>query len=66
MKIMRFPDVAEATGLSRPSIWRLERKGDFPGRVQLGGNAVGWLSEEVEEWIESRPRVDRRQAVETA
>lgn len=51
-------------GLKRLTIWRLERKGDFPKRLQLtggggGGGAVGWLEHEVEEWIKNRPTVRR-------
>lgn len=56
-RLLRVDDVCELTGLSRTTIWRRERKGDFPGRVRLGPNSVGWRAGEVEEWIESRPRV---------
>ena len=59
MKIIRLPEVRERTGLSRSSIWRLENKeGDFPSRRKLGDGAVGWIEEEVEEWIRSRPKVN--------
>jgi len=44
------------TGLSRTTLWRLERAGAFPTRVQLGANSVGWRAEEVKAWIEGRPR----------
>ena len=30
LKLLRFPMVRERTGLSRSTIWRLERCGDFP------------------------------------
>jgi len=50
------------TGLSRATQARLEAAGQFPGRVQLGPNSVGWIEEEVEQWIESR-RVRRRASV---
>ena len=56
MKILRIRNVTEATGLSRTTLWRLERRGDFPRRVRLGPNSIGWIETEVEEWIESRPR----------
>lgn len=55
-RIMRQDEVEQATGLSRTTIWRMERRGDFPPRRKLSGNAVGWLASEVEDWIESRPR----------
>ena len=54
--ILRVSEVARRVGLSRTTIWRRERSGDFPLRIRLGGRSVGWLDSEVEEWLESRPR----------
>ncbi len=56
MNILRTRDVTRVTGLSRTTVWRLERAGKFPPRMRLGENSVGWLEEEVQSWIESRPR----------
>ena len=33
---------------------RLEKAGQFPKRVQLGPNRVGWLESEVLEWLNER------------
>jgi prophage regulatory protein len=55
MRVLRIDDVMQRTGLSRPTIWRRERLGAFPRRRKLGGNAVGWLEHEVDQWIESLP-----------
>jgi prophage regulatory protein len=55
-RLLRVGEVTEMTGLSRTTIWRRERKGEFPQRVKLGPQAVGWRADEIEEWIESRPR----------
>jgi len=57
MKLLRTRHVVELTGLSRVTIWRLEQRGEFPRRRQLGRNSVAWLDTEVREWIEARPRV---------
>ncbi len=56
MQILRTHDVLELTGLSRTTIWRLERGGRFPTRFRLSENSVGWDKDEVLEWIKSRPR----------
>jgi len=37
-------------------IARLEAAGRFPRRIQLGQCRVAWFAEEVEEWIDARPR----------
>lgn len=35
-------------------ILRLEKRGLFPRRVQVGANRVAWLLSEVEEWVAAR------------
>jgi hypothetical protein len=35
---------------------RLEKRGEFPQRRQLGAGRVAWDEEEIEEWIRSRLR----------
>lgn len=53
-RILRAQEVQTMTGLSRTTIWRLENKGQFPRRVSLGGNRVGWKSSDVAKWIDER------------
>lgn len=53
-KILRWPEVNAATGLSRSTIWRMEQLKQFPARRMIGQKNVGWLSSEVSEWIQSR------------
>jgi prophage regulatory protein len=52
--IMRLPEVMQAVGMSRPSIYRLMKLGKFPQQMKLGVSAVGWLQTEVQEWFEER------------
>ena len=56
-EIFRFPSIHKATGLSRTTIWRLERAGLFPRRRQLSPNTVGWPRAEIEEWLATRSLV---------
>ena len=37
-------------------IARLEAAGQFPKRVRLGACRVAWFAEEIQEWIDTRPR----------
>ena len=50
----RFPEVSSRVGLSRATIWRLEREGKFPRRRRISGNAVAWLNTEIDDWMSSR------------
>ena len=56
LKLLRFPAVRERTGLSRSTIWRLERVGAFPRHRRISANAVAWLEDDVMAWIESKMR----------
>ena len=50
--------VKELVLYSPQHIARLEAAGHFPKRVKLGVNRVGWLEEEVLDWLQSR--IDER------
>lgn len=56
-RLLRTPEVVDRTGLGRTTLWRLERRGEFPRRRQVLANVVGWREEEVDEWIAGRPVV---------
>ncbi len=51
IKILRLPSVIELTGLSRSTIYLRVSKGEFPAPVSLGGRAVGWVEDEVIQWL---------------
>ena len=54
LKLLRFPAVRERTGLSRSTIWRLERYADFPKHRRISANVVAWVEAEVMSWIHSK------------
>jgi len=55
-RFLRFREVARRVGLSRSSLWRMEREGRFPQHHTLSANSVGWWEPDVEEWLRSRRR----------
>jgi len=52
--IWREPRVKKETGLSKSTRWRLEKRGEFPQKVNLGPRATGWIAAEVLEWLEKK------------
>lgn len=60
MQIGRLADVLSMTQLSRMTIDRLEKAGNFPQRIKLGRQATGWDLDEVQKWLDERPRGIRR------
>ncbi len=55
-KLLTQKQVVDLVGLSRTTIWRLERAGQFPRRLQVSTKAVRWNQSEILDWINSRPR----------
>ncbi|MFO6466237.1 helix-turn-helix transcriptional regulator [Jannaschia sp. KMU-145] len=54
MRILSKRQVKELVLYSPQHIARLEKAGQFPKRVQLGPNRVGWVEGEVLDWLEKR------------
>lgn len=53
-RIMRLPQVQAATGFGRAWIYELMSEGKFPKARKIGARAVGWDSQEVEQWVADR------------
>jgi prophage regulatory protein len=60
-RIIRKPELFNKIPLSDATIWRREKMGDFPKRIRLGGNSVGWFENEVDEWLAAKS-ADRHSA----
>jgi prophage regulatory protein len=54
--ILRIADVTARTGLSRVSIWRKVRAGQFHAPLEISSNTIGWPESEIAEWQSTRPR----------
>ena len=52
--IIRLPRVKAKSGLCRTGIYDGMAEGTFPQSVPLGPRAVGWIEDEVDEWVEAR------------
>ena len=51
LRIMRLDEVKKITGLSKASIYRFEKNGDFPKKVNIGKRSVGWFENEIEDFL---------------
>ena len=53
-RLIRLKEVQHRVGLGRSTIYRWMAEGKFPKPVQLGGYAVAWAQEDIENWILAR------------
>jgi prophage regulatory protein len=49
--ILRLPAIKARTGLSRATIYARMAQGTFPKQVSLGERCVGWIEDQIEEWL---------------
>lgn len=54
LAILRRHQVEARTGLSRSAIYALMARNQFPKPVKLTAKAVGWRSDLIEAWLQSR------------
>ena len=56
MRIVRFRELSERKGItwSRTHVDREEKAGRFPQRIRIGTNSVGWVEDEVDQWLAER------------
>lgn len=55
VRLLRLSQVLDKLGISRSTLYRLEDAGILPKRRRISENAVGWVEEELDEFIASRP-----------
>ena len=54
MRLLSKKEVRAKVLYSPAHIARLEAQGQFPKRVRLSVGRVGWVDEEVDDWIKAR------------
>jgi prophage regulatory protein len=54
-KIVRMDELITILGLSRATVNRYRKAGNFPKPIELGPHSIGFKREEIDAWIASRP-----------
>ena len=52
--LIRRSDLPARLGVSDTTVWRLERSGVLPARVQISQRAVGYRESDIAAWLEAR------------
>lgn len=55
--IISIDDAIKLTTLSKSTIYRSIKNGDFPIPISITSNRSGFIYQEIIDWIRSRPRV---------
>ena len=54
-RTLKRKEVLGLVSLSSATVYRMMSRGEFPRPVRIGVRATGWLSDEIDEWLASRP-----------
>ncbi len=54
IKIYRIDEVCAITGLTKSSIYKQIRLARFPAGVKITDRSIGWPSNQIENWLESK------------
>lgn len=57
-RLLRLPAVQKKTGLKKSTIYAGAKAGTFPKPVKVGSRAVAWRSDELNKWMDERPRAN--------
>lgn len=58
--IDRLPDVCSRVRLSRSTIYEKISRGEFPRPIPLSRRAVGWLSSDIDAWLDRQVKLVRQ------
>lgn len=59
MQFMRIKQVVAETCLSKATIYKLIKAGDFPAPIKISVGLSAWLTSEVAEWQQQRIQITR-------
>jgi prophage regulatory protein len=57
---MRVSALATRLGISKNTIWRLVRKGEFPKPIKLSEKVTVWKAEDVLAWMKGKEACDEK------
>ena len=53
-KILRPKELCELLNIGMSTLYDWQHRSDFPQKIRLGKNAVGWFESEIHEFLESQ------------
>jgi prophage regulatory protein len=58
-RLLRLPQVKDATGLSRTTIYRKIASREFPGPIRISQRAIAWIEDYIMGWIVAQEKLSR-------
>lgn len=55
-RLVRLPEALARSGLSKSTLYRLEKAGRFPQKIRVGERMTAFRESELEDWLAAQPR----------
>lgn len=56
-RIVRPKELSQLLGISKVTLWRMEKEGKLPARIKISDRAVGWTESSINEWIKNKTQL---------
>lgn len=53
-KLLRPKNLCDKLGVSIPTLYRLIKKPEFPDKIRISSQAIGFRESEIDEWLNSQ------------
>jgi predicted DNA-binding transcriptional regulator AlpA len=53
INIIRINELASLLGVSRTTLWRMEKDRELPSRINVSQGVSGWLESDIKAWLEN-------------
>lgn len=52
--IIRAAELAKKLTISKPTLWRMEQRGELPPKIQVSKRVSGWRESDIEAWLSEK------------
>ena len=56
LQLLRISDLCRLLRISKPTLWRLRQRADFPVPTEISHRVIGWPRVEIQSWMNTRRR----------
>lgn len=53
-KLLRPKNLCDKLGVSIPTLYRLMKKPEFPDKIRISSQAIGFRESEIDEWLNNQ------------
>lgn len=52
--LIRAAELAKMLTISKPTLWRMEQRGELPPKIRITERVSGWRESDIQKWMKER------------